>query len=77
MDLEDPRKVIARSPTPILEPETEYEKTGDIPDVIFPEGAIVLGDELFVYYGAADKVCALATCKLGDLFNFLLKHRES
>lgn len=71
LDLEDPTRVIARSPHPILEPETDYEKYGDINNVVFPEGAVILDDTLFVYYGAADKVCALATIQVHDILDFL------
>ncbi len=71
LDLEDPVKVIARCPLPILEPEEDYEKYGDVNNVVFPEGAIVQDDTLFVYYGAADKVCALATAKVDDILDFL------
>jgi len=77
LDLDDPRKVIARSPQPILEPEKGYERKGDMPNVVFPGGAVPKGDELLVYYGAADKRCALATCKLNDLVDFLLRHKDS
>ena len=71
LDLEDPSKVIARSSLPILEPEKDYEKYGDVNNVVFPEGAVVLDDTLFVYYGAADKVCALATAEVDDILEFL------
>ncbi len=72
LDLEDPSKVIARSPEPILEPEEEYERVGDTPNVVFPEGAIVMGDTLYLYYGAADTCCCLATARLGELLDYLL-----
>ena len=75
LDLDNPQKVIARFPNPILEPEMDYEKRGDISNVVFPEGAIVRENELFVYYGAADKTCCLATCKLDELINSLLKEK--
>ncbi|RKX93344.1 MAG: glycosidase [Spirochaetes bacterium] len=71
LDLDDPSRVIARSPVPVLEPETEYERYGDVDNVVFPEGAVVKDGELFVYYGAADKVCALATVGLRDMLNYL------
>ncbi len=75
LDIDNPQRVIARSSRPVLEPETEYEKTGDVPNVVFPEGAVVRGDELFVYYGASDKRCCLATCKLDDIIDYLLKEQ--
>ncbi len=64
LDLDDPSRVIARSPVPVLEPEEDYERYGDVNNVVFPEGAVLLGDTLFLYYGAADTCCALATVKL-------------
>ncbi|RKY58302.1 MAG: glycosidase [Candidatus Latescibacterota bacterium] len=76
LDLERPEEVIARSPYPILEPEESYEKVGDIPNVVFPTGAVVLDGELFVYYGAADKVCCVATAPLEDLVDFVLKFKR-
>ncbi len=76
LDLEDPSRVIARSPHPILEPEEEYERVGDTPNVVFPEGAIVVNDELHVYYGAADKRCCLAIAKLDYVLDYLAKFRE-
>ena len=56
MDLEEPWRVIVRTPEPILEPEEPYEVEGDVPNVVFPEGVVVIGDELLVFYGGADKV---------------------
>ena len=76
LDLKDPSKVTARTKEPILEPEEDYEIFGDVPNVVFPEGAVLQDDELFVYYGAADKTCCLATCKLDELVDFLLRGKK-
>jgi len=73
LDPDRPDRVIARSPHPILEPEEPYEKVGDIPNVVFPTGTAVMDGKLFVYYGAADKVCCVATAPLNELLEFLLK----
>lgn len=74
LDLDDPSKIIARTKTPILEPKEPYEKLGDVNNVVFPTGAcIVDNDKLFVYYGAADKVCCLATTDLNYLLDHILK----
>lgn len=64
LDLDDPRKIIARSSGPLLTPAAGYEIHGTVPNVIFPSGALVVGEELRIYYGGADTVCALATCHL-------------
>jgi predicted GH43/DUF377 family glycosyl hydrolase len=58
LDLKDPRKVIYRHPEPILEPEEEFEKVGDVSNVVFT---------LFVYYGAADTVICVATAELKEI----------
>ena len=76
LDLKDPSKVKSRSPHPILEPEKSYEKNGDVPNVVFPEGAVVIGDELFVYYGGADKVCCVATAHLDEILDYLLSFKD-
>ncbi len=76
LDLEDPHLVIARAPHPILEPEAEYERVGDVNNVVFPQGAVVLGDTLHVYYGAADKVCCLATASLSELVDFVMQFKR-
>ena len=71
LDLENPRKVLARSSTPIFSPETEYEKKGVVNNVVFPCGVVLVGDTIFMYYGAADLVTGVATAKLEDILNKL------
>lgn len=61
LDLEDPLKILYRSPEPILEPETDYEKYGYINNVVFTCGAIEKDGLYYVYYGAADEVIGVAT----------------
>jgi len=71
LDVDDPRKVIARTKAPILEPDEWYEFEGPYRGCVFPVGNVVVGDVLFVYYGGADKYCALATCSLTELLGHL------
>jgi predicted GH43/DUF377 family glycosyl hydrolase len=55
-DLHDPRRLLARSDKPFFAPEKDWEKVGQVPNVVFVEGVIVRGNlGLFFYYGAADK----------------------
>jgi len=61
LDLENPLKVLYRSPEPIFEPVEDYEKYGYINNVVFTCGAIEKDDQYFVYYGAADQVIGVAT----------------
>jgi len=67
LDLDDPTRVIARTAKPVFEPETDYELIGDVDNVVFPEGAVVIDGTLHMYYGAADKVIGLATADLSDV----------
>jgi len=72
LDLQDPTIVIRRLPYPVLEPKENYETTGDFPNVVFPCGAVIREGKLFVYYGGADKVCAVATAGLEEVLDSLL-----
>jgi len=68
LDLNDVSKVIARSREFLLEPERQWEREGIIPNVVFPTAAVPEpGGALLVYYGAADRVCGLATADLDEL----------
>lgn len=69
-------RIIARSPYPILEPEESYELWGSANNVVFPCGSVLLGDEIFVYYGAADTVCGVATAKFDLLLEYVLQFAE-
>ncbi|SFA50284.1 Predicted glycosyl hydrolase, GH43/DUF377 family [Pedobacter suwonensis] len=58
MDLNDPSKVLARTEDPIMVPQEDYELHGFFGEVVFTNGHLVNGDELTIYYGAADEfVC--------------------
>ena len=72
LDLKDPHKILGRTKEPILTPTENYEKNGDVNNVVFPTGACILDSKLFVYYGGADKVCCLATVDLDSLLEYLL-----
>ena len=71
LDDTDPTKILARTDEPIFEPEMSYEIEGEVPNVVFPCGALIIGEMLYVYYGGADKVIGVATMKFQDLLNLL------
>jgi len=73
LDNADPTKILARTDEPIFEPEMPYEIEGEVPNVVFPCGAVVIKDMLHVYYGGADKVVGVATIKLQTLLDHLTK----
>src|SRR5438067_1436661 len=59
-DSHDPRKVLYRSDTPIFAPEKEWEKVGQVPNVVFVEGMIRQNSRWLFYYGGADKYVGVA-----------------
>ena len=71
LDAENPTRVLARYPDFILEPTEVWEIKGDVPNVVFSCGHIVKDDTLYVYYGGADRVMALATCRLPEILGRL------
>ena len=71
LDREKPHKLIARSPHNILKAVEIYEMAGLVPNVVFPTGMLLRGDELWIYYGAADTCVCMATVKLKDVLNAL------
>ncbi|HSW89375.1 MAG TPA: hypothetical protein VLH19_00715, partial [Patescibacteria group bacterium] len=75
LDLKDPTKVIARSQSPILEPDASYENEGFKSGVIYPCGAVIIGEKLYVYYGGADSYVCSATANLNEFLVELL-HSE-
>jgi len=59
-DRNDPAKLLWRSDTPLFSPEKEWEKVGQVPNVVFVEGMIKQVDGYLFYYGAADKHVGVA-----------------
>ncbi len=59
-DKNDPAKVRARSDTPIFQPQEEWEKIGQVPNVVFVEGLVRSGERWLLYYGGADKYVGIA-----------------
>jgi predicted GH43/DUF377 family glycosyl hydrolase len=70
LDKDDPRKVIARSQTPLLSP-SEDNREGYVPNVIYTCGALKVGDWLFMPYGVADSSIHFASIKISDLLAHL------
>jgi predicted GH43/DUF377 family glycosyl hydrolase len=65
LDHDDPRRVIFRSKTPILEPELAEERSGVVPNVVFPTGVDARNDSRFdIYYGMADAAIGVARLDL-------------
>ena len=59
-DRNDPRKLLWRSHEPIFSSEKDWEKVGQVPNVVFVEGMVKEGNRYLFYYGGADKYVGVA-----------------
>jgi len=76
LDLEDPQRTIARVRVPLLEPELPFEREGAHPNTVLPGGAVILGQQLHLYYSAAHKVIGHAVAPLEDVIDFILEEQR-
>lgn len=77
LDKNNPAKLLARLPEPLLCPETDYEVGGKVSNVIFPCAALCDAQtgRLAIYYGAADTVTALCFCYVDEIMAMLKNNR--
>jgi predicted GH43/DUF377 family glycosyl hydrolase len=59
-DRNDPAKLLWRSEEPLFAPAYEWEKVGQVPNVVFVEGMVRQNRNYLFYYGAADKYIGVA-----------------
>ncbi|MFA6982119.1 MAG: hypothetical protein WC243_03805, partial [Patescibacteria group bacterium] len=76
LDLNDPSKILYRSKAPILEPSEDYENNGFKAGVVYASGAIVKGDELYIYYGGSDSYICVAYCNLEEFLQDLMREEK-
>jgi predicted GH43/DUF377 family glycosyl hydrolase len=74
LDLDDPTQVLRRLSNWVLAPLEPYERSGDVPNVVFPCGLVhdETSGEVRLYYGAADSSICLATATLDVLLDAVL-----
>jgi predicted GH43/DUF377 family glycosyl hydrolase len=79
MDRETPEVCLRRGDAWVLGPETDYERFGDVNNVVFPCGYTLDpdGDTLNLYYGAADTSIALATGSVKQMLDWLDQHGKN
>ncbi|OAH48851.1 glycosidase [Microbacterium oleivorans] len=66
LDANDPSRVVARTPEPLLAPETDDERSGIVPNVVFPTAIEEVDGRLFVFYGMADSKIGVALLERTD-----------
>ncbi len=75
-DLDAPEDCLIRGDEWIFAAEEDYERVGDVGNVVFPCGHVVEsdGDTLRIYYGAADYSIGVATTRVSTLLDWLDTH---
>jgi len=76
LDLQDPSRVIAHLPEPIMVP-AEDERDGYVPNVLYSCGSMVHRDHLVLPYGFSDAGIRVALIQMPVLLNLLLEHRRN
>lgn len=71
LDKDNPCKVIGHLKNPLFSPTEDYEKIGDVNNVVFATGTSIFQGRLYIYYGAADKKIAVASVDLNELLEEL------
>jgi beta-1,2-mannobiose phosphorylase / 1,2-beta-oligomannan phosphorylase len=75
LDLHNPQIEIARLPYPLFKPELVWELKGEVNNVCFPTGAVLFGDALYIYYGAADERIGTVSVSMSALLTELLLNK--
>ena len=73
LTLHDPERSSTGRRNGFLALKPRYEREGDVDDVVFPCGWINRNGTVYMYYGAADSCIGLATAKLQDLTDYILR----
>lgn len=68
---DDPTRVLAQLNRPWLEPSTQEDVHGLVPNVTFVEGLVHFHGTWFAYYGQSDSTLAVATYRVGQTYSTL------
>lgn len=74
LDLDRPERILYRARNPVIEADQWYEYEGFKPGITYTCGAVLMGGELLVYYGAADKYVCMARAPLDLVLDTLKKN---
>lgn len=76
LNKQNPHIVTARSDEWVFSPKEDYERVGDVGNVVFSCGWVIRGEEVFLYYGGADTCICLAKANLPELLVWLENHNS-
>ncbi|MBX9652815.1 glycosylase [bacterium] len=69
--IDDPTHILNWTEFPFFRPETDFERAGFVPNVVFPTGAVQIDERLLLYYGAADRATAVAEFSVRELLSMM------
>ncbi len=76
LNIDKPEIEISRLQYPLFSPSRQWEKNGVVDNVVFPTGQALFGNDLYIYYGAADKYTGVAKVNLKELLLELRRQPE-
>lgn len=71
LNLDNPSQIVRRTTEALLVPETDYDRHGFVPDVLFPTGIIQLHERVLLFYGAADTFTAVVELSYEEVLGAL------
>ncbi|MCE5186413.1 MAG: hypothetical protein LLF76_09835 [Planctomycetaceae bacterium] len=73
LDKNEPWRVLRRGDEWVLGPKTHYERMGDVGDVTFVTGGVIMpNNKLYLYYGAADDKVAVAMADVDKVREYIM-----
>ena len=72
LDLNDPSRIIAHMPQPLMVP-ADNERDGYVPNVVYSCGALVHNDHLIMPYAMSDSASSIATISISELLEYMKK----
>ena len=78
LDADEPWKVLKRGREYLMSPQTDYERVGDVPNVVFPCASLVDAEtgRIAIYYGCADTCTGLCFTTVDDVIGWLDTHSQ-
>ncbi len=76
LEADEPTRLVGRSNIPILSPRENYERVGNLSNMVFSSGAIVEdGEEVKIFYSGADSCICLGTTTVSEIVDACSKSR--
>lgn len=77
LDRDEPWKVLHRGVRYLLHPKEDYERIGDVFNVVFPTSVVTHddGDSIDLYYGCADTRIGMAHGSIRKIVDYIIEHR--